>query len=285
MKKIKKLSKKIIAIIIAACIIAVLLITCLGLQIAFMQADKIQCWRPNYEKLSSEEIYAILDKEVLDYNDYAVLYMQTGLTKIGIDRALEYGSAGKSRILAIHDDFFAEHTVINDFFAPFVCQDTIDDKVNYIYLENGDILVSSSTHISGWRAGHAGLVTNANYSEVLQASAVGSSSKVGYMYDFATRVNFMILSPKVDTDIKEQVVSFALENLVKKPYDPTAGVFSNKKSIDRTQCSHLVWSAYEKFGIDLDSNGGLVVTPKDLANSPLVDVVQVFGLDPVKLWK
>ena len=46
-----------------------------------------------------------------------------------------------------------------------------------------------------------------------------------------------------------------------------------------------MWYAYNAFGVDLDSNGGLVVTPRNIANSPLVEVVQVFGIDPVKLWK
>lgn len=281
-EKAIKLSKKLIALIVCAAIIVSLGIACIGLQIAFVAADKIECWRPDYEKT---DISGILDKRKLTGNDYAVLYKQTGLTKIGIDRALANGNAGKSRILSIQDDYFAEHKVINEFFAPFVCQDKIDGKVSYAYLEDGDIVVSSSTHISGWRAGHAGLVTSGSGNKILQASVVGETSDFGSMLDFNDRVNFIILSPKVDIETKAQVVEFAKDNLVGKIYDPTVGVLSKKSNTDRTQCSHLVWLAYHEFGIDLDSNGGLVVTPKDLANSPYVDVVQVFGIDPIKLWK
>lgn len=47
-----------------------------------------------------------------------------------------------------------------------------------------------------------------------------------------------------------------------------------------TQCAHLIWYAYEQFGYDLDSDGGLLVTPRDLYESPLLEVVQIYGMDP-----
>lgn len=281
-EKGKRLSKKIIFAIVCAAVIGSILIAFAGLQIAFMVADEIECWRPDYDK---KDISVILDKKELTPGDYAELYKQTGVTKIGIDRALENGEAGKQKILKIQNDFFAEHNVINEYFAPLVCQDKTDRRMSYIYLEDGDIIVSSSTHISSWRAGHAGLVTNAAGNSILQASAIGESSDYGTMADFNDRVNFMILSPKVDAEVKAQVVDYAKTNLVGKIYDPTVGVFSKKTDIGKTQCAHLVWAAYYQFGIDLDANGGLVVTPWNLANSPYVDVVQVFGIDLVKLWK
>ena len=46
-----------------------------------------------------------------------------------------------------------------------------------------------------------------------------------------------------------------------------------------------MWQSYRQFGLDLDYNGGALITPKDLANSPDVDIVQVFGFDLEKLWK
>lgn len=281
-EKGKKLSKKIIFATVCAAVIGTILIACTGFQIAFLIADKIECWQPDYEK---KDISKILEKSKLSEEDYGLLYAQTGLTKLGIDRALARGSAGISRILEIQNGYFTERTVINEFWAPFVCQDKIDGRMSYVYLEDGDIVVSSSTHISGWRTGHAGLVTSAAGNLILQASAIGETSTYGSMKDFYNRVNFMILSPKVDKETKAKVVEFAEDNLLDKIYDPTAGVFSNKNEYERTQCAHLAWVAYKQFGIDLDSDGGLVVTPKDIVNSPYVEVVQVFGFDPVKLWK
>lgn len=282
MKRVKKLSKRIIALIVCLCFIGAVLATALGMQIAFLVADKIQCWSPDYEEIDIEEI---LRKDELSDDDYAVLYRQTGLTKIGIDRCLSRGETGIKRILSIQEDYFGEYTVVNEKFAPYICTDYIEEKyITTAYLENGDVLVTSSTHVSGWRMGHAGLVTNGLNNKVLQASAYGSTSAIGSVSDFSDRVTFMILSPKVEQSVKEEVVAFALENLIGLSYDVTAGVFSSKNSVTRTQCAHVVWYAYMQFGIDLDYNGGLVVTPRDLARSPLMEVVQVFGFDPVALW-
>lgn len=277
-----KLSKKIIFAIVAAVIIGAILLTCLGMEIAFLVADKVECWRPDYEK---EDLSGVLKKTELDDEDYDLLYRQTGLTAVGVDRMLSRGEDGKQRIHDIQEDFFTEHKVKNDLFAPFICTDYLDEHVSYAFLEDGDIIVTSSTHLSGWRMGHSGLVTDAERGSILQANAVGDTSRLGSMRDFSDRVNFMILSPKVDAETKAEVCKYAEKNLIGKVYDPTAGVFSSKNKVERTQCAHLVWYAYNAFGIDLDSNGGLVVTPKNIANSPLVEVVQVFGLDPAKLWK
>lgn len=287
MSKTRKLSKKIIALIVVGCILGCIAITALGMWIAFKEADKIECWSPDYDMI---DISGLLNKSELSDEDYEVLYRQTGLTKIGIDRCLGRGVAGKNRILAVQRDYFGEYVVVNDLFAPYICTDFITDKngtevyITSSYLENGDILVTSSTHLSGWRFGHAGLVTKGSTNEVLQASAYGSTSALETVYDFTSRVNFMIFSPDFEQSLKDEVAEFARENLIGMNYDVTAGVLSNKNKVQRTQCAHIVWYAYNQFGIDLDSDGGLVVTPRNLALSPYLRLVQVFGFDPDKLW-
>ena len=40
----------------------------------------------------------------------------------------------------------------------------------------------------------------------------------------------------------------------------------------------------KKFGFDLDSNGGWLVKPQDMALSKHVEVVQTFGFNPDTLW-
>lgn len=288
MKK-RKLSKKIIALIVCAVIIFTLGSAFLGLQLAFMQTNKDRPWLPSYEKLTTDEMNDILAKSDLSDEDYSVLYAQTGLTKIGVDRLLARGTEGKRRILDIHNDYFGEYTVKTDSFFPLICTDYLaEGYISHVYLENGDILVTSSTHLSGWRMGHAGLVTNGASNEVLQASGFGSESDIGSVYDFTDRITFMILRPNpqyISQDIARQIAEYAEENLTGKKYDVTSGVLTSKNHVKRTQCAHLVWYAYKQFGYDIDCNGGPVVTPKDIANSPLLEVVQVFGFDPVKLWK
>lgn len=282
-KKAKKLSKLIIFLIVCGAIIGSILLTALGFEIAFLVSDaNITCWRPDYEKTDLTEI---LDKEELSDEDYELLYAQTGLSKIGIDRALSRGYSGKQRIKKIQDEYFAEHTVIKEKFAPMTCTDSIEKNVTSIYLEDGDIIVTSSTHLSMCRIGHSGLVVDGSRQKVLQAVAYGMLSDIGNMDYFTSRVNFMVLSPKCGKDIKAQVVDYAKNNLTGIPYDFAVGVLTKKDSIEKTQCAHIVWYAYNRFGIDLDANAGLVVSPWNLANSPEVEVVQTFGFDPEIMWR
>lgn len=281
-QRVKKLSKKVIFFIVLAAIIGTILLTCLGLQIAFIVADTLECWQPDYEK---QDITPLLEKETLTEEDYATLYAQTGLTQTGIDRCLKKGSAGVARILAIQDDYFTVHEVTNVLYCPYVCTDFVEKYITNCYLEDGDILVTSSTHISGWRLGHAGLVTDGANGKVIQANAYGIDSYIGTVRDFTNRINFIILSPKMDADLKSEIAAYAAKNLTGLPYNALTGIFTNKTQISATQCAHLVWYSYYLCGYDLDSNGGGLVTPQDLANSPYVEVVQVFGFDPVSLWR
>ena len=277
----KRLSKtKIFWITFAVFICAVMLI-CLAMQIALLCADRIKCWHPDYERV---DLSGILNKSELTDGDYELIFNQTGLTQIGTDRILARGEDGKRRLLKIQDDYFAEHKVKGEIYAPLICSDKIDASVTSVYLEDGDIIITSSTHFSGWRIGHAGLVTSGARGEVLQASSYGTESGTGNIRDFTGRVNFLVLSPKADDELKSEVVQFALSNLKGKRYSVTAGLFSDKNKINATQCAHLVWFAYKKYGIDLDGNGGKLVTPRDVANSPEVELVQTFGFNPNKLW-
>lgn len=284
-EKAKKLSKKIIFLIVSAVIISCILIAALGLQIAFLISDKIECWSPAYEK---EDISEILDKTQLTDEDYDVLYKQTGLTRLGIDRAMQYGNAGRQRIKSIQDAYFKQYEVENDLFAPYVCTDRLAGNTCMLgcYLETGDIIVTASTHISSVRIGHSGIVLSDGTSPgVLQAMAYGTPTFTGRVSDFTSRVNFMVFQVKTDKETRKKAAAYALETFNGSSYEGLIGVFSDKDRIDKTQCSHLIWKTYKEFGIDLDYNGGALVTPKDIANSPEVELVQVFGFDPVTLWK
>ena len=98
------------------------------------------------------------------------------------------------------------------------------------------------------------------------------------------RPSFLILSPNCDDKKKEEVVNYAIENLLGIPYNIFAGVFPLKDKITSTQCAHLVWYAYYKNEIDLDDNRGLIITPKQLANSKEMTVIQNFGFASYTLW-
>jgi len=72
------------------------------------------------------------------------------------------------------------------------------------------------------------------------------------------------------------------------PYNLFVGLLSKKNpntdNIIGTQCSHLVWYPFMQNGYNIDSDGSWLVTPKDIANSNLFEVVQVFGVNPSEIW-
>ena len=277
-----KAQKTKIALKIVAVIFAVLLIFIFTCWILYIISDKnIVRFRPDYEMA---DISAVLEKDNLTKEDYSFLYEQTGLTEIGIQRALNRGEVGKKRILKIQEEFFTEYKVINSEFDPFMCTDYIDRYTTNIYLEDGDIIVSASTHLSCMRIGHAGLVTDGDNNEVLQAVAYGEPSEIGFMTDFTDRVNYMVLRPKFSEEVRKSVAEYAEKNLCGIKYSAFVGSF-NKKSAKKTQCAHIVWFAYAKCGYNLLKKNTTLVLPYDLANSDMVEVVQVSGFNPYTLWE
>ncbi len=268
--------------IVLAIVLSVLALIALCAEISTRICDKWEPWRPTYSAMSDKDLSAILDKEALTEEDYQTLYVQTGLTKIGIDRLIQ--KEQKSEIISIHRDYFANYKVVKERFAPFTCWEKIKGIVGLVALEPGDIILTSATHVLGWRYGHTALVVN-EY-EVIESFAVGTKSDVTAASMIQDYASFMVLRPKVSEQTKTQIVDYALSELMDIPYALTTGIFSkkNQKNIDRTHCAHLVWYAYKQFGIDLDSNGGKIVKPQDIANSEHLEVVQIYGFHPEKLW-
>ena len=238
-------------------------------------------WRPDYEQI---DISALLDKNDKTEDDYETLYRQTGLTKIGIDDLLQ--ERRKDRIFAIQEFLFKEREVKIRRFNPFTYMEEVEGFAPMARMKDGDIIVTASVRVSWWRYGHAALVADGKNERLLESLSPGVESKYSGAYTFGNLANFMILRVNVDEEIKQQAVAYAKENLVGLPYSMTVGVLSKKykEEIKKTQCAHLVWYAYKKAGIDLDSNGGGIVKPQDIANSPYVEVVQVVGYNLDTLW-
>lgn len=280
-RKLKRVHKALIAV---GCILAAIGIVALGFYFHFLSAHGITVWRPSYEKV---DLTPILQKESLTDEDYDVLYKQTGITRIGVNRELARGNSGKEKIKEIQDIYFEKHDVKFSQFAPYVCTDYVTGKVSAVTLEKGDILVTSSTHIAGFRVGHAGLTVD-DYGDVLQATQIGSQSYLGDVEDFTSRCNFMILRPnpeKIPEDKLGEICDYAKTELQGKYYFAAAGVFSKKTDEDKVQCAQIIWCAFNRFGYDIDSDGGAVVTPQDIANSGYMELVQVFGFNPNSLWR
>lgn len=308
MEKKRRLKKRIIALIVAGAFILIIGFTALGLFISYRLCDaRAYVWNPSYEKLSYDALQELYDKEEKSEEDYKILFDQTGLTQIGIERAVLRGERGWERVKEIQDSYFRPREVDSEEFAPFICTDYIYDISREIYLERGDILITSSTHFSGFRIGHSGVIIDPYSSKpVFQSNAVGVANGFDEVeYGFTNRINFMVLRIKpqafgaesVDDEIYRKCIFDATEYIVRElkdgEYFPLTGIFSDKNKCKKTSCSHLIWYGFKHFddangggkNIDLDPNGGLLVTPRDISNSPLVELVQTFGFDPEKLYE
>ena len=280
-KKRRKLHKG-VAILLGVLLffLTVFGVLCLGV---LYQNRHWQYWRPNYEKISIEEL---LDKPSRTAEDYAVLYAQTGLTQIGIEDTLAQQD-GKQIVLDIQEYYFRRITIRRDYASPLMYQDKTVSRATLAHLQNGDVLVSASTVVSWWRWGHCALVVDGAGGLIIESIGIGKDSKYNTSEGFSDLASFMILRPKMDKESKAQVVAFAKEKLVGLPYVFTVGILSKKnpKKIKSTQCAHLAWYAYKCFGLEIDGNGGRLVLPQDIANSSNVEIVQIFGFDPERLWK
>ncbi len=239
-------------------------------------------WYPDYAK---EDISDVLGKGELTEEDYELLYRQTGLTKLAVDDMRDT-AYGRSRILEVQDAFFRKYTVVHEKFAPFTYAEQTQGQSVLCDLQDGDILVTATTRVSWWRYGHAALVVDGENDEIAEVLAPGEVSDTTSAHTFAVLADFIVLRPKVDPEVKAELVEYVLSDMMDVPYNITAGILSPKfkKELTGTQCAHFVWYAYKKFGIDLDSNGGMTVKPQDIFRSERVEVVQAFGFDLDALW-
>lgn len=248
-----------------------------------------------YPDYPMTDLTALLDRRSLSDADYETLFLQTGLGRAGVDDLLSLGQAGEQQILDIQRAFFAKTATSCGSLGPTTREDhVVDENGNIVYgcpmapLEDGDVFVAFSTHTLGWRHGHAGLVVDAAQGLTLEAVLIGSDSATANASHWSCYSNFIHLRLKDITPAEQEaIVDYAMDHLNGIPYHLTSGVLSWEKAPDPdtpgfgAQCAYLVWYAlYQAAGYDTDSDGGRIVTVGDLADSPLFEIVQVYGLDP-----
>lgn len=299
MEKAQKTLYRFTAVLLGVLVFtAALIISCL---IADAVCERTAHTTPSYQRA---DIAAIADKSG-KWTDEEIrfLYRQTGLGKSALLKM-------KSEVVYENNEFVPLSARLKDFQEALYYEgETEHELVADISkrdlmkgfsapvapLEEGDIMINSSTHTLGFRNGHAALVLDTE-GTVLESFELGRDSSVsinGHMW-FAESSNFMILRLKdpdtgeiADKDVRTEIARKAKAQLKGIPYSIVTGIFTKKDqgtSPKATHCSHLVWQAFKNAGYDIDSNGGLIVTPQDISRSPLLEVVQVYGFDPEKLW-
>lgn len=231
-----------------------------------------------------ENIEEILDETYWDKEKYRMLFYQTGLGRRVIESIPV--EERKDTLLKSQQAFFLTPTV--ECSANSVISWQEENTNLYLPeingLEEGDILVSFCSHTFGWRNGHAAIVVDAKKGKTLEAVFIGRDSCLQSVQKWRKYPSFLVLRLK-DTmpEVRKEIAEYALENLEGIQYGFVTDVIEHFWGIDRnaadTDCAHLIWRSFFAFGYDLDSDGGLIVTPRDIAESPLLEIVQVYGID------
>ena len=157
-----------------------------------------------------------------------------------------------------------------------------EPEISIVTVEEGDILYTKASHILSWRNGHTAIVTDAENRRTLEAVVIGSDTAFQSLSKWEHYPNFKILRLKnVPYETRRSIANTAEKYLIGKPYNFLAGIipfkYSPPEETNGTQCAHLVWLAYAAHGYDIDSNGGAIVTPSDIAESELLETVQTYG--------
>ncbi len=278
MRKVSpKLKRKHPVLRVFLVIVAVILAIFLLLEAGVFALHYKEPYTPDYKK---EDISAVLSKETLTDENYSLLFEQTGLTKIGVDSLI---SAGRGEdILKIQEDFFAKYEIKKTQFSLITCCHENYEEIETAPLENGDIIISPTSHFSFFEMGHGAIVVDVAEGKVINATGYNNKSCYEDISAITVDPSFIILRPKADQKTKTQIVEYVKTELLDLPYSISVGVLYPKfpeKPI-ATNCSHLIWQAYNKFGLDIDSNGGAVVLPMDFAASEHLEIVQIRGIDP-----
>lgn len=227
----------------------------------------------------------LLTNEPLADKDYKIIFEQSGLGKSAVDNLIAENRTSdieKYRDYYLKDkDFtcvrtaiFAKHEALTDNEGKQIL------NPDFANIQNGDIIITLSIHSLGWRHGHAAIVTDAETGETAQAVRVFEKSDFGTVWEWNDFPLVAVLRVKdIDETTQNEVANFVSENMIGIPYALSAGVIGGRNTeakLITTQCAHFVWYAYKCFGIDLDTDGGMV-TPKELLHSDKLEIVQVYG--------
>ena len=268
-----------------------LVLACVPLIIYFLQHN----WAHRKESFVPEYPYEVLTEE----SDYETFFRQTGLGRSAVDKLLQAGEFEK--ILEIQEAF---RRPVDVPCTPMIGWFTREDKLfsgarnrsggseealgpDFVDLQPGDILLTLSTHSMGWRHGHVGLVIDEE--TTLECAMLGTDSHFCNVQHWRECAQYLVLRVKdVSLEQRQEVADYACEKLQGVPYHLSSGFIGPKAPEPDAeyfglQCAYLAWYAWNHFGYDLDGDGGRLVSSDDLLRSEMLEVVQMYGMDPEKL--
>lgn len=241
-----------------------------------------QHYRPDYERVNLREVLEREDGSELNQAQLELIFLQTGLGEKAVSKL------SAEEVLAAQEHFFAqEETECRSAFYGLVWEESRKTPGETLCLEAvqpGDIIISLSTHTLGWLHGHAGLILSDG--RVLESTLIGSDSGIFSLQHWNRYAGYAVVRVRnLPEAAGRRAALFAEQSLTEVPYRLTAGLRGEKFRERKeegfgVQCAYLVWYAWMEQGIDLDSDGGRIVTPEDILFSERVEIVQIYGMNP-----
>lgn len=238
-------------------------------------------YTPNYQR---QNISGLIKKNNLSDSDYMTIYKQTGVSPYAAKKLIEFGDY--ETLQQLNEMYFSSQEIEKNFIAyPITLEERNKEQRTPIAdLEKGDILITFNTHTMGWRHGHCAIVLDENANTLLEHMSIGNVSCKTASRGWEMYPAFVVLRYR-DKEVAQKAAEYAEKNLVDIPYNILAGVIKKDKTGEEkpsSHCSHIVWQAYKSQSVDLDNNKGVFVTPKDIAMSDELEVVQIYGINPKK---
>ena len=267
--------------VIAKCSIGLLSVL-IGLGLWKMSVEQYAYQQPSYAKISLENM---IQKEQLTLEDYKVLTEQTGLHRELIKQLLERGQ--KEKIYRMQELLFEVPQMTCKQNTPISWEERIDilERNKYsgriIGLEEGDILITPNSHTYGFRNGHAAIIIDAQKSLTLEAAVMGEPVSVQSVEKWETFPTVIVLRLRnASAEERKEIAEYAKKQMEHIYYGFSQDIREHlgMEELKDTHCAHMVWKCYLDFGYNLDSDGGIIVTPRDIAESPLLEVRQFYGI-------
>lgn len=233
---------------------------------------------PRAEKADLSDVISA-GRESLTEEDYSFIFKQTGLGKAAVDELQSLSELEEYQRI-----YFAPLEYRCKMNSPVSSEEYVTEpQLKFASIEEGDILITRSSHVFSWRNGHAAIVIDAEEGRTLEAVVIGKNSSIQNITKWERYPNISVLRLKnASVEERKKIAQAAEKYLNNKPYNLMVGVFPPKYSdietAGATQCAHLVWLAYASAGYDIDSDKGLIVTPKDILESDLFEIVQTYGM-------
>lgn len=243
-------------------------------------------------KVSPIDLTPILSKQTLDEADYLLIFEQTGIAE-PLVQELRTMPHFTEKMLKFQADYLKKRKFKWIYLFPCTFEERLVDEAHNEMIgydlgpyHNGYIFFTKAAHSLGWHHGHCGLVVDEKHGKTLEAIHMGEGCALQDVYKWQYYPSFKMMRLKdVSLEKQNEIASYAYENLINAKYQLISFRYKEPSFIpSKTQCALLIWQAFYHFGYDLDTHKQLFVTPKAICRSPLLELLQMYGFNPKKVW-